>query len=72
MLFFFLKNKDQDIRNIAFYVVLSDINTLSKQVSTQFGSDTDTKLSEVIYSKVLKLFSKNSPKVVICKVLVVM
>ena len=72
MLFFFLKNRDQDIRDIAFCVVLSDINTLSKQVSTQLSSDTDTKLSKVIYSKVLELFLENSSKVVICEVLVVM
>jgi hypothetical protein len=72
MLFFFLKNRDQDIRDIAFCVVLSDIDTLSKQVSTQLSSGTDAKLSEVIYSEVLELFPENSPKVVICKVLVVM
>jgi hypothetical protein len=52
--------------------VLSDINISSKQVSTQLGSGTDAKLSEVIYSKVLELFPENSPKVVICEVLVVM
>jgi hypothetical protein len=72
MLFFFLKNRDQDIRDITFCVVLSDIDTLFKQVSTQLSFGTDTKLSKVIYSKVLELFLKNSLKVVICEVLVVM
>jgi hypothetical protein len=57
---------------MAFYVVLSDINTSFKQVSTQLSSGTDAKLSEVIYSEVLELFLENSPKVVIYKVLVVM
>jgi hypothetical protein len=71
MLFFFLKNRDQDIKDIAFYVVLFNINTLFKQVSTQLSFDTDVKLSKVIYSKVLKLFFKNSLKVIICKVLII-
>jgi hypothetical protein len=51
--------------------MLFDIDTSSKQLSTQLSSGTDTKLSKVIYSKVLKLFPKNSPKVIICEVLVV-
>jgi hypothetical protein len=34
MLFFFLKKREQDVRDMAFRVVFFDINTSSKQVST--------------------------------------
>jgi hypothetical protein len=56
---------------MAFCVVLFDIDTLFKQVSTQLGFGIDAKLSEVIYSEVLELFPENSLKVVICEVLVI-
>jgi hypothetical protein len=71
VLFFFLKKREQNIRDIAFYTKLFNIYALSKQVSAQPGSGDNIKLLKIVCSKVFEFFFEDNLELVICDILVV-